>query len=212
MFFKRQPFSACIHLCDEPNKDRFVHPTSSNPIQTECPGGVHSAPFGNWGVKSTYGGKEDGHQFDGWCKNHTVGSTTYCTDPWYEWNSCTHFNNGTLNTETPSLDFYNYAGGTQQSGISAENIMHDNVTRTMQATCPEDLTDDGICDIGGCDSCGATYIAGSNETWQDLFELDPLDKDDPVTRLTFEVPLRNVCNLTGAERVPTPLSTVSYRL
>ena len=26
------------------------------------------------------------------------------------------------------------------------------------------------------------------------------------------VPLRNVCNLTGAERVPTPLSTVSYRL
>ena len=27
-----------------------------------------------------------------------------------------------------------------------------------------------------------------------------------------EVPLRNVCNLTGAERVPTPLSTVSYRL
>ena len=28
----------------------------------------------------------------------------------------------------------------------------------------------------------------------------------------FQVPLRNVCNLTGAERVPTPLSTVSYRL
>ena len=30
--------------------------------------------------------------------------------------------------------------------------------------------------------------------------------------LTYLVPLRNVCNLTGAERVPTPLSTVSYRL
>ena len=29
---------------------------------------------------------------------------------------------------------------------------------------------------------------------------------------TLVVPLRNVCNLTGAERVPTPLSTVSYRL
>ena len=30
--------------------------------------------------------------------------------------------------------------------------------------------------------------------------------------ITKVVPLRNVCNLTGAERVPTPLSTVSYRL
>ena len=30
--------------------------------------------------------------------------------------------------------------------------------------------------------------------------------------IPFVVPLRNVCNLTGAERVPTPLSTVSYRL
>ena len=39
----------------------------------------------------------------------------------------------------------------------------------------------------------------------------PFDPHVSVLDLLL-VPLRNVCNLTGAERVPTPLSTVSYRL
>ena len=38
------------------------------------------------------------------------------------------------------------------------------------------------------------------------------ERDEAESNINFLVPLRNVCNLTGAERVPTPLSTVSYRL
>ena len=53
-----------------------------------------------------------------------------------------------------------------------------------------------------CDAVGPT-VEG-NKTW--MYE--------PATGYIRNkvVPLRNVCNLTGAERVPTPLSTVSYRL
>ena len=47
-----------------------------------------------------------------------------------------------------------------------------------------------------------------------LMALCSLPRTNPGNRLQYKrtVPLRNVCNLTGAERVPTPLSTVSYRL
>ena len=38
------------------------------------------------------------------------------------------------------------------------------------------------------------------------------EQDEDPGAESQKVPLRNVCNLTGAERVPTPLSTVSYRL
>ena len=52
------------------NKDRKV----SGPVSVECGGlGFHSAPFGNWGVDSNHGDREDGHQFQGWCRN------LYCT-------------------------------------------------------------------------------------------------------------------------------------
>ena len=55
----------------------------------------------------------------------------------------------------------------------------------------------------------------SRGAWEDLKEYYknngyPEYGDPEFNR--FLVPLRNVCNLTGAERVPTPLSTVSYRL
>ena len=48
-------------------------------VMVECPG-VHSAPFGNWGVESDYESRRNTDQFRGW-KPHwgTKG----------EWNSCT---------------------------------------------------------------------------------------------------------------------------
>ena len=77
------------------NTDRYVY----GPVETECPG-IHSSPFGNWGVKTETSDKKDGHQFDGWCHdlvlvNESVPTgvrgryKTYCGDDWYEWNSCT---------------------------------------------------------------------------------------------------------------------------
>ena len=98
------------------NTDRYVY----GPVETECPGGIHSAPFGNWGVKTETSDKKDGHQFDGWCHDHRVINEsvppgvrgrykTYCGDDWYEWNSCTT----NQLYATPNSDFYNYNNDTQ---------------------------------------------------------------------------------------------------
>ena len=69
------------------NLSRGIH----GDVNAECPEdpGPHSVPWGNWGVDSNYGGREDGHQFPGWEPQ---------LDGTYEWNSCTrildpnHFN------------------------------------------------------------------------------------------------------------------------
>jgi hypothetical protein len=61
------------------------HRQITGSVSVECPGGVHSAPWGNWGVVSYHGTKYDGFQFAGW---HSL-------DGWLQWNSCTtHFNYG----------------------------------------------------------------------------------------------------------------------
>ena len=60
------------------NDDRIV----PGPVNTECGTGterMHSAPFGNWGVKSRHSGYWDGYQFSGWEPD----------DGWRQWNSCT---------------------------------------------------------------------------------------------------------------------------
>lgn len=56
--------------------------TVPGPVSVECGIGseyMHSAPFGNWGVKSNHGGAYDGYQFAGW----------HPEDGWRQWNSCT---------------------------------------------------------------------------------------------------------------------------
>ena len=66
----------------------------AGPIHAECPISIHSVPFGNWGVTSNFGQKQDGNQFQGWCHETRVcdnngNCSTECRDGWYEWNSCT---------------------------------------------------------------------------------------------------------------------------
>lgn len=56
------------------NLNRRIH----GEVNVEC-GGIHSAPYGNWGVNSNYGGREDGHQFPGWKPENSQ----------LQWNSCT---------------------------------------------------------------------------------------------------------------------------
>src|SRR5687768_5186114 len=42
------------------------------PVHAECPVSIHSVPFGNWGVTSNFGQKQDGTQFQGWCHDTPV--------------------------------------------------------------------------------------------------------------------------------------------
>lgn len=59
------------------NKDRYI--ARGAVITAECPPSIHSAPFGNWGVRSRHGGARNTDQFNGW---KSRGSQ-------YQWNSCT---------------------------------------------------------------------------------------------------------------------------
>lgn len=59
------------------NRNRRV--STGGVIDAECPGSIHSAPFGNWGMISIFGGLENRDQFTGW-----KGSS-----PKLQWNSCT---------------------------------------------------------------------------------------------------------------------------
>ena len=55
------------------------------PVNTECNTVrefMHTAPFGNWGVESPHGAKQDGHQFPGWKIEEDDLR-------WRQWNSCT---------------------------------------------------------------------------------------------------------------------------
>ena len=96
------PSFPCTMQVDFYNKLRRLTGT----VNAECYTGRlgHSAPFGNWGVRSNYGQFYDGHQFSGWKYG----------DGWKQWNSCTtreaafrgpstcgvHYNDGRITSST----------------------------------------------------------------------------------------------------------------
>ncbi len=162
------------------NRNRAVYGSGANAIQVECPGGVHSYPFGNWGVESPWGVRVDGHQFQGWCKNTWIYGTKYCTHGWYEWNSCTDYYDGSFDTRSPNCAWYN-GGCFQQTTTTGVNVIRNNYEDEL-VTCPRDTNDDGICDDGGCKSCGGLTFTNP---WIQPWELDPLDDDEQITTLTF---------------------------
>jgi hypothetical protein len=141
-------------------------------LANECPGGGHSAPFGNWGVDSGWGEPENGHQFDGW-KSVFLGFSQR------QWNSCTSrqdlypFGNP---------DFYNYPPGGYWEQITSTGLNSYTYTsgRSVGVTCP-------FFEAGGCADLDGSSFDLYGE-WLDLFELDTgeppkFDPDAYVGRL-----------------------------
>ena len=161
------------------NKDRYVY----GPVNAEC-GGIHSAPFGNWGVRTESTNKHDGHQFDGWCRNRILCDNNnrckqHCIASWYQWNSCTTHSAWS----PPNRDFYNHNNNTQQKTTRGNNH-HGNGRAMHVVSCPYDSDGDGIFESGGCKElfAGGYSIRGHR---MDLYELDPASSDTLVTRLDF---------------------------
>lgn len=69
------PMPACRVTVSLENQLRRVTGT----VMEECPG-IHSAPFGNWGVESDYDSRKDKDQFRGWKPRWGTKG---------QWNSCT---------------------------------------------------------------------------------------------------------------------------
>jgi uncharacterized protein (TIGR03437 family) len=161
------------------NRSRSV----AGPIHAECPDiPVHSSPFGNWGVTSNYGRRQDAHQFDGWCHDtHTCDNKgecrNVCGDGWYEWNSCT--DHPLYSPPNPSL--YNASGGTAQVSTTGVNVLG-TLTVNLPVRCPFDSKGDGKIDSGGCADV-ASYTSTPN--FMTLYELDPVCCDDLIQTLYF---------------------------
>ena len=169
------------------NKDRYVY----GPVDAECDtGGPHSAPFGNWGVKTETSDKEDGNQFQGWCRNRYLCDNNntckrHCTDAWYEWNSCTFHE-----WSPPNRDFYNYNNNTQQRSTRGVND-HGGGAFYVSVSCPYDSNGDGVNDAGGCAEVFSRGFSISNHQMK-LYELDgagrvgrAVSKDTHVETLRF---------------------------
>jgi len=182
------------------NRYRYV----PGPLSVECGNDLHSAPFGNWGVTSTVGKKQNSHQFDGWCHDAWVcdnnGScTSKCRDGWYEWNSCTT----SPQFAAPNCTLYNVESCTNQFTILDIDV-HGTSYLNQPTSCPMDTNGDRICDTGGCS--GITSYSHSSH-FMTLYELDVWDTDDLVQSMYFPkmtVPLsRSVwgCGIAGSEWV-----------
>ena len=161
------------------NKNRKV----MGPVSAECPDEGHSVPFGNWGVTSNVGHKVDGHQFQGWCKDHWACDNNdecgrHCTDwrGWYEWNSCTTWSRW----KPPNNTLYNSNAFTQQVTTRGTNT-HGSTATYVYVSCPTDSNGDGICDAGGCDELSSF----SSSNWMTLYELDFADDDEVVQSMYF---------------------------
>ena len=90
------------------NRGRHV----AGDIDVECPGELHSPPFGNWGAKVAHfpdSKLQDGFQFSGWKRD----------GGWWQWNSCT--------TDYPKGDrrYYNVAPefNAQMAWPDVENVV-----------------------------------------------------------------------------------------
>lgn len=187
------------------NRNRKV----MGPIHAECPGTIHTAPFGNWGVTSNFGQIRDDHQFQGWCHDSRVcdnqGSCWMdCLDGWYEWNSCTD----NSRFAAPNCTLYNDADCRAQMSPMGINVHGTRVT-DVGVRCPVDTNQDGIADQGGC-ADAAVYRSGTN--FMSLYELDPGTGNDLIQTLYFpEVVMQLGCDQWGcAPQGSNWLSPIAY--
>lgn len=172
------PAQTCQFSIGGLNRARAV----MGPVHAECPGGVHSPPFGNWGASSSFGAKRNGHQFNGWCRNSWVCDNqgkckVDCTDGWYEWNSCTDVDQ----YKPPNCTLYNSANCTRQVSTTDVNILGTYYGQ-VAASCPYDTDGDGYCDTGGCRDFQGIWLGSS---YMSLYELDPICCDDLVQTVYF---------------------------
>ena len=115
----------------------------------------HDPPWGNWGVKSAYGGKIDGFQFAGW----------WPADGWRQWNSCT---GRRIESE------FNDGLGRQKAAPDNERVVH-----TWDA-----YFNAGYRNRKGCDDW-LPDVRTFRDVELDHYELDGADLDDFVATLEY---------------------------
>lgn len=158
----------CLISYHMDNRNRHVH----GEVAEECGWeGVcwHSPPYGNWGVDSNVGSRQNGDQFQG----------VFLTGGHYQWNSCTQGQ-----WEAPSCSYYNYNGCTEQFTVTGTNN-YGGGFQSRTVNCPWLLNPNDEEYRGGCRDLN-TFTVSNN--FMSLYELDPgpiCGADDFVQTLFF---------------------------
>ena len=167
------------------------------PVHAECPITIHSVPFGNWGVTSNFGQKQDGTQFQGWCHDTPIcdnqgNCRTECRDGWYEWNSCTDIDQ----FRAPNCTLYNDKNCTAQVSATGQNI-HGTRIVDLTVRCPSSSTPGGSATEGGCADI-RMFDNGAN--FLSLYENDPGSTDDLIQTVYFPLtPVPLTCDVFGCK-------------
>ncbi len=177
------------------NHNRYAYETAE-----ECSRFFHSVPWGNWGVSSNVGSRQDTDQFKGWRQP--------CSQRKVEWNSCSqrsryrsptylnfpnqfvaypypangypfsdsHLWNDTVPPfgNTYNVDQYSPCGPNVYGGFQV----------TLAVPPRVDYEGDGIYDAGGCADL-AGYALSVQENFMSVYELDAPDSDDLIESLYF---------------------------
>ena len=164
-------YEYCIVTVTGQNKNRKVDGALAVECGNECIAGFcHSAPFGNWGVNSNYGGITDRDQFRGW--KHLDGPYTK-----RQWNSCTS------GTEflPPNCNYYNASSCTKQS--SSATVTHGGMKYRASTTYCPPPNDQVEGEPRGCELIDGHTVTQANN-FMTLYELDR-DGNDLVETLYF---------------------------
>ena len=152
-------------------KGQNRHRTVGGYLEAECepvsPTQWHDPPWGNWGVSSNYGEKENTDQFKGWKRK---GSQR-------QWNSCTVY----AEYIPPNPKYYNSSDHrSQQSGGT---VTHGAMELRQTVSCPDpsDPYDDPPV---GCSAVEGWELTES-DNYMTIYELDWPDSDDLIETLYF---------------------------
>jgi hypothetical protein len=175
------------------NHNRYVYETDE-----ECTIGLHTVPWGNWGVNSNLGRVQDRDQFKGWRQP--------CNEVRVEWNSCSvnyahqnceRFNfpnwEGTYPNPAngyPYSDSYGWNDSVPYGATCVDQFspcgfnQYGSARISYQVSPPRDFNCDGTFDSGGClDLNGFSFTVRNN--FMTVYELDYPDSDDLVQTMFF---------------------------
>jgi hypothetical protein len=186
--------SQCVINVKMVNHNRYAYET-----EEEC-SILHTRPWGNWGVSSNVGSKQDADQFKGWRQP--------CSGVKVEWNSCStnsrYRSPSYLNFPNPSAAYPSPANGYPFSdsylwndtvpphgstyNVDQYSPCGPNTYGSFQvrlAVSPRvDTNGDGIFDAGGCKNVDG-YQLLVRQNFMTVYELDTPDADDLVQSLYF---------------------------
>lgn len=160
------------------NKERYV---IGHFLSAECPGEIHSAPFGNWGVESNYDVIRNSRQFDGW----------NLIDGLLQWNS------GTSNTTDFPVGcggpgpYYNHSDCTEQfsnTGVPNWGIHAGVAPNILKVECTVSCAPEG----NGCIEANNTEITVADH-FMKMYELDSPGTHVPTGHLVFGTQI--VCSI-----------------